>query len=276
MDLRLDHVTVAGRSLDALDAAFSGVGLDPTYGGTHSNGVTHMSTLPFPDGTYLECISTREAGAASPWWDAHIRTDAGPCAWCVRVPDAGEAAETLRDRGVAVDGPHEFARERPDGTRLAWELVYLGGGEPGAVLPFCIADTTPREWRVGDPRAGTGVTGIETVVVGVPTLEAASERLRAAFDLGAPTADESERLGARVARFPDAPVALAAPLGDGWLAERLETVGASPCAYLFEAEAGVTDRYPVLTREPWGEREAAWLDPDGLGGLRHLGLVEGA
>lgn len=276
MDLRLDHVTVAGRSLDALGAAFEGVGLPPTYGGTHSNGVTHMSTLPFPDGTYVECISTREPGAESPWWDAHIRSDAGPCAWCVRVDDAGAAAETLRERGVTVDGPHAFTRERPDGTRLVWDLLYLGDGDPGSVLPFCIADTTPREWRVGEALFGTGVTGIDTVVVGVPNLGRATARLRTAFDLAAPTDGESPRLGATVARFEDAPVTLAAPTEAGWLADRLDTVGASPCAYLLEAKSGATDRYPVTASEAWGDREAAWLDPGALGGIRHLGLVERA
>jgi len=274
MELRLDHVTVAGRSLDALDAAFESVGLPPTYGGTHSNGVTHMSTLPFPDGTYLECISTLETGRESPWWDAHIRADAGPCAWCVGVPDAGEAAATLADRGVAVDGPHAFARERPDGTLLEWDLVYLGEGDPGSVLPFCITDMTPREQRVGAPLTGTGLDGVDTVVVGVPDLDPASERLRTAFDLAAPSRQTSDRLGATVARFPDAPVALAAPTGAGWLTDRLETVGASPCAFLFAAEAGATERYPVAREERWDDGEAAWLDPDAVGGVRHLGLVE--
>ena len=234
--------------------AFASVGLAPAYGGTHSNGVTHMSTLSLPDGAYVECLSTREEGAESPWWDAHIRTDAGPCAWCVRVPDAEAATATFADRGVAGDGPHAFARERPDGTRLEWDLVYLGEGGPGAVLPFCIADTTPREWRVGEPLTGTGLAGIDTVVVGVPDLGRAAERLRGAFDLPAPVRAESDRLGATVAQFPDTPVALAAPTEEGWLAERLDTVGASPCAYLFDGEA-------------------AWLDPEAVGGIRHLGLV---
>jgi hypothetical protein len=190
------------------------------------------------------------------------------------VDDAGEAAETLRGRGVAVDGPHAFARERPDGTRLEWDLLYLGDGDPGSVLPFCIADGTRREERVGEPPTGTGVVGTDTVVVGVRDLERATAQLRGAFDLGAPTDGESERLGATVARFEDAPVALAAPTGAGWLADRLDAVGASPCAYLLETESGATDRYPVAASEPWGAREAAWLDPESLDGIRHLGLVE--
>lgn len=272
MDPALDHVTVAGRSLDALAAAFEAIDLPPTYGGPHSNGVTHMSTVAFPDGTYLECISTLEAGAESPWWDAAIRTDAGPCAWAIRVPDAAAAAETFADRGVAVEGPTRFARERPDGVRLEWELVYLGDGEPGSVLPFCIADRTPRERRVGDPLAGTGLRGIEAVVLGVADLDREIERLRAAFDLSAPTRTTSGFLNATVARFPDAPVAVATPDGSGWLADRLDAVGDAPCGYLFGSAPDAVDRYPVAETEPWGDGEAAWLAPDAVGGLRALGL----
>lgn len=272
MNIDVDHVTVAGRSLDALESAFAGVGLEASYGGAHSNGVTHMSTVSFPDGTYLECISTQEAGTESPWWDAAIRADAGPCAWAIRVPDAAAAAETFADRGVTVEGPRSFARERPDGVRLEWELVYLGAGEPGSVLPFCIADRTPRERRVGDPLTGTGLTGVDTVVLGVADLDAATERLRAAFDLPAATRTTSDFLGATVARFPDAPVAVATAERDGWLADRLDAVGDAPCGYLFDADPDALDRYPVAETEPWGDGEAAWFVPDAVGGLRALGL----
>ncbi|MFC7234678.1 VOC family protein [Halosegnis marinus] len=272
MDLRIDHVTVAGRSLDALRDAFAAAGLDTTEGGAHSNGVTHMATLTLPDGSYLELVSTVEEGAASPWWDAAIRTDAGPCAWAVRVDDAAATAAAMRERGVAVEGPVEYARERPDGVVVEWELVYLGDGEPGSLLPFCIADTTPRAERAGEPSPGVGPTAVRTVVVAVPDLAAATDRLRAAFDLAAPVEGESEHLDARVARFPDAPVALATPRDGGPLAERLDAVGSSPCAFLLDAKPGVEERYPTAATESWGDATVAWLDGDHAG-VRGLGLV---
>lgn len=270
MDLRVDHVTVAGRTLDRLEAAFSGAGMEPTYGGTHSNGVTHMSTVAFPDGTYLELVSTLEEGADSPWWDSHVRSDAGPCAWAIRVEDATAVAERLRDRGVAVEGPVPYARERPDGVRVAWELVFLGDGEPGSLLPFCIADTTPRGRRVGDAVPDTGLTGVETVVLGVANAADALERLGRAFGVEATGSVESERLGARVTRT-DAPVALAEPTSDGWLHDRVATLGTAPCAFLFGADGG---EFPTTT-ESWAGTRVRWLDPDRLGGYRHLGVVEG-
>lgn len=274
MEITLDHVTVAGRSLDALTAAVEGIGLEPTYGGTHSNGVTHMSTVALPDGTYLELISTCEPGARSPWWDTHIQADAGPCAWAVRVDDAAATATALVERGIAVEGPVEYARERPDGVSVEWELVFLGDGEPGSVLPFCIADRTPRECRVGEPLTDTGLNGISTVVVSVSDRAAAVERFRAVFDLAKPAQFNSDQLGAAVASFPDAPVALAEPQGPGWLHERLDAVGQSPCAYLLATGTDVQERYPTTADEAWDGGSIAWIDPEAIGGIRYLGLLD--
>ena len=63
--IRIDHATLAARSLDPMVEALRGLGFGPTYGGAHSNGVTHMSLVSFPDGSYLELISTLEPGARS-------------------------------------------------------------------------------------------------------------------------------------------------------------------------------------------------------------------
>lgn len=274
MDMHLDHVTVAGRSLDSLDRAFEGIGLAPTYGGSHSNGITHMSTVAFPDGTYVELISTLESGEHSPIWDAHIRDNAGPCAWAVLVDDAAAAAARLEERGVDVEGPINYARDRPDGVRLEWELVYLGEGDPGSVLPFLIADRTPRKRRVGSALTETGLNGVETVVVGVPNLDPAIECLRTAFDLPASVRTESDYLNADVARFAGTPVALAAPRTGGGLADRLNDLGASPCAFLFRPENDAHGHYPVDSTEHWNDGKAIWLDPDDLGGIRYLGLLD--
>ena len=81
----IDHVTIAGADLAALQQGFTNAGLTPDYGGVHSNGVTHMAALGFDDGSYLELISTVEPGKESPWWPKQIAADGGPCAWCART-----------------------------------------------------------------------------------------------------------------------------------------------------------------------------------------------
>ncbi|WP_435075419.1 VOC family protein [Halorubrum sp. HHNYT27] len=275
MDIHIDHVTVAGRDLDRLADAFSAAGLPVEYGGRHSNGVTHMSIVGFRDGSYIELISTLEDGTESPWWDDAIRNDGGPCAWAARADDIEAMTATLRDRGVVVDGPSGYQREREDGTLVEWDLTYLEDGDPGARLPFLVADRTPRERRVRPTGelASSPVRGIETVVVAVPELSAAVDAFETAFDAAEPTLSECDDLRAEVAAFSDLPVALAEPEGDGWLADRVERAGASPAAYLLGYEPGADHGFDDLTAGSVGERSVEWLPVTHPAGRRYIGLV---
>lgn len=238
MDLRIDHVTVAGRDLDRLGEAFTESGLDAEYGGRHSNGITHMSVVGFRDGSYLELISTLDADATSPWWNDPIHGDGGPCAWAIEVDDIETVSADLRDRGIVVDGPDRYRRTREDGTLVEWDLTTLGEGELGSTLPFLISDRTPRERRVqptGEP-AESPIRGVDTVVLGVPDIDAAIEAFETAFDMDDPHRGEDERLAAETASFPEQPVAFAEPRAEGWLADRVAEFGPRPVAYLLAHE----------------------------------------
>jgi hypothetical protein len=61
-------------------------------------------------------------------------------------------------------------RERPDGERLAWSLLL----PESRLLPFWIADRTPRERRVPAPsgphaNGATGIASVRIQVAHVPT-----------------------------------------------------------------------------------------------------------
>jgi len=277
MSMRVDHVTIAGSNLAALEQAFAGIGLRPSYGGPHSNGVTHMSLLSFADGSYVELISTLEPGAVSPLWHAAIAGDGGPCAWAVSVEDVAAEAARVAALGVPAKGPVAMTRRRADGLLVEWELAFLGDGEPGAMLPFLIKDRTPRAWRVpAETRVEeAGLTGVAMVVLGVAELAPAAETFQHVYGWPAPHADEAAGLGAVLAHFPGTPVALAAPsAGGGWLDWRLARFSLSPCAFLL----GATDlheaaaRFPLVEPATWFGRPVAWFDPGQLRGLR-LGLI---
>src|ERR1051325_9911573 len=71
-ELKIDHVTVAGRDLKAMQASLAAIGIQSEYGGPHSNQPTEMALVSFPDGSYLELIAiqpkaTPEAVAAHVW-----------------------------------------------------------------------------------------------------------------------------------------------------------------------------------------------------------------
>lgn len=276
MELSVDHVTVAGRDLDALADAFAAAGLPAEYGGEHSNGVTHMSIVGFRDGSYVELISTVEPGTRSPWWDTSIHGDGGPCAWAVAVDDIDGASGTLRDRGVTVEGPTRFQRIRDDGTLVEWDLTFLGGGDPGATLPFLISDRTPRERRVRptDTLVDSSVIGVDTVVLGVPDEADAIERLTRAFDVEVDDREAVELLGTEAVSFVDAPIVVVAPRGDCWLAERLGRFGPGPVAFILRTDPERGSQFEAVERESVFGREIGWIPPTAPVGRHYLGVVE--
>lgn len=276
MDLSVDHVTVAGRDLEALAEAFAAAGLPVEYGGEHSNGATHMSVVGFRDGSYVELISTVEPGTHSPWWDASIHGDGGPCAWAVGVDDIDEASATLRDRGVTVEGPARFQRVREDGTLVEWDLTFLGGGEPGATLPFLISDRTPRERRVRPTGSldDSPLIGVDTVVLDVPDEADALERLTRAFDLEVGDRAAVELFGTEAVSFVDAPFLVVAPRGDSWLADRLERFGPGPVAYILGTDPERGSPFEVVERETVFGREIGWIPPTAPVDRHYLGVVE--
>jgi hypothetical protein len=67
-DLRIDHVTLAGQSLDSMREAFTAAtGIRTEYGGSHANHVTEMAIASFPDGSYIELMGI-QGGADPPLW----------------------------------------------------------------------------------------------------------------------------------------------------------------------------------------------------------------
>ncbi|WP_433633656.1 VOC family protein [Halomicrococcus sp. NG-SE-24] len=276
MNLSIDHVTVASRDLASLSAAYNQAGLSPEYGGTHSNGVTHMAVVGFGDGSYIELISKADTEQESPWWHSPIQENGGPCAWAVGVDDIAAGTARLRDRGISVDGPHSYHRTPEEGARIEWELTFLGDGDPGTMLPFLIEDTTPRTRRISptDDMATTSITGIETVVLAVPNRTTAVERFKTAFELSTPAKRFDSTREAKIAVFPNAPVILAEPASDGWLTERLNAFGPIPIAYLLGKEPTAATPFDVEHTEEFADRTVSWIGPTTPLDRPYLGIVE--
>ena len=275
--LKIDHVTIGGSRLQDLQQAFAEVGLATDYGGAHSNNITHMSLLGFDDGSYMELISTLEPGQTSPWWDAHINGDGGPCAWAVDVEDVAEEARRTRAAGIAVDGPRHYTRKRPDGRRIEWDLAVVGDQGMGAVLPFLIKDRTPRSLRVSPSASvtSTELTGVELVVLGVNDIEHASRLFSQVYGLPLPERGELPHFGATTACFAGQRFMLAAPLeADNWLAQRLTRFGPSPCAYLIGSRdfARSVERFGLTDEANGWDRRAAWFATSALRRLR-IGIM---
>jgi hypothetical protein len=243
--LHIDHVTVAGRSVQAMmDALHNATGITAQYGGPHSNHATEMALASFPDGSYLELIAIQPiadpTALAAHYWDKFMETDAGPCAWAVRPPDLTSEVERLRKTGVTVTDPRRAGRKRPDGVELDWETAQIGPTN-GGFFPFMIHDFTPRDNRAypTSKPSTTEFTGVSKVVIAVHDLESAILRYRQAYGLPAPERSEDKDIGAQLASFRGTPVMLAAPLSSqSWLRARLDQFGDAPCAFVLGKQGG--------------------------------------
>ncbi len=272
-ELRIDHVTIAGSSLDAMRQAFSSaVGVAPEYGGPHANHATEMALVSFPDGSYLELMGLQSpanpAAVTAHVWSQFLRGNAGPCAFALRIADVGAAVATLKDVGIPVGQPEKSGRTRPDGFVLSWETADIGPGPRGSLFPFLIRDFTPREKRVypaGKPTTAR-FAGIAKVVIGVSDLEAAVAQYRRAFSLEPPNRQSDAGFGAGLAWFEGTPIVLAHGPRDSWLAQRVSRYGDAPVGFVLSGTGG-----PMAAKTTiWFGQTIRWANEARLGW--HLGF----
>jgi hypothetical protein len=274
----IDHVTVAGKNVEAMTKVLSSVaGITAQYGGPHSNHATEMALASFPDGSYLELIAIQPkadpTALAAHYWDKFMEGDAGPCAWAIRPADFNGEVERLRKAGVEVTDPRKSGRQRPDGVQLDWETAQVGPTN-GGFFPFLIHDLTPRDNRAfpsGKPAAHgwTGWTGIAKVVIAVRDLDAAVAQYRHAYWIDPPERQDDAEFGAKLAWFRGTPVVLAAPLSTkSWLSARLESFGEAPCAFILGPRKG--SEAVAGSKSKWFGHSVFWADAKQLGW--HLGF----
>ncbi len=275
-ELQVDHGTVGGPDLQVLIDAFDRAGFHAHYGGPHGNQITHMGLVPFPDNTYLELISTVDPDQKSPLWPLHIAGDGGPCAFAVIEEDLDSEISRLREASVPIRKTIVIERERPDGAVMRGQLVFVGDHEPGAIFPFLIKDETPRSIRTTPPASAKEpyspwITGLDTILIGVADLEKTSDKFRKAYGFPAPKMGTEPELDARLARFVGTPVTLASPRSlEGWLSQRIERFGESPCAFLLRTNdpEKAREHYHVKEWCRWSKDRVGFLPREAVPGVR--------
>ena len=210
MARQIDHVVALVRDLATAVADYEALGFTVTPGGTHTGGATHNALVSFADGTYIELIAFLEPDRPQDhgWWPALAKGE-GWVDFALLETDLDGAAERVAAAGIAVQGPSDNGRLRPDGQRVAWRAFRPTPPEGVGMLPFAIADVTPRDLRVpGGPATAHRLP--VTRVVGATVVVADLARARMAWGQylgtrGAPWKDEEGVPGWRC------------PLGDQWL-----------------------------------------------------------
>jgi RimJ/RimL family protein N-acetyltransferase len=207
-EIALDHVVYAVPDLDEAAALFGpgsvGWGLHVVPGGSHPNWGTRNSLCHFGL-PYVEFIAVADPAVAQQSGfgravAAGAARGGGPVLFALGVPDLDAAVARLRRAGVAVEGPQEGRRVRPDGSVVAWRLAFPAA-DGDLPMPFLIQWALDDEARQADLSArgviaphpaGAGLA-LEGLVVPVPDLNRAVEAYSRYYGLeaGEPYVDDS-------------------------------------------------------------------------------------
>jgi hypothetical protein len=140
--LALDHVIIAGPELDMLRSLVEErTGVRPIPGGVHPGHGTHNALVGLGQERYLELLAPdpEQGGGAFADTIAHL-LEGALHTWCVRAGDADAAARRVLEAG-ATPRRLPMSRRRPDGSELAWELVFVDHHPFGSLVPFFV------DWR---------------------------------------------------------------------------------------------------------------------------------
>jgi catechol 2,3-dioxygenase-like lactoylglutathione lyase family enzyme len=196
MSLKLDHIVIAVHDLERAIADYGALGFHVLRGGDHPGRATHNALVVFADGSYFELIAWREASPAERWWQLLQRHGEGIVDFALLPRHTVITVADAKARGLALEGPLDGGRVRPDGERLRWQTAR----PLSADLPFLCGDLTPRALRVPEGEArvhANGTLGVASLAVAVRDLDATLARYRAL--LGTAADDAATHIGEPVA-----------------------------------------------------------------------------
>lgn len=175
----LDHIVWAVPDLDAgVQLITNLTGIAPVSGGLAPGRTQpHNALLSLGGGSYLEVFCPARTGSANHW--GALIADGKPrvVSYAIHYSDRFAALlKQLANTDLKVTGPRAMGRVRPDGGRLDWELLNIGGTSFDGMLPFFI------DWLGSTPHPSqsspTGVT-IEKLVIVHPDADRVAETYRA-------------------------------------------------------------------------------------------------
>lgn len=179
MRFSLDHVVMAVQDLQRAIDDYRSKGFTVTPGGRHPAPRTSSNALVvFEDGAYLELISWIPPNPAERWSNLLQQFGEGYIDFALLPEDVPRAIEEAKARGLALNGPIDGSRLRPDGKHVKWQTARQTTFD----LPFLCGDITPREWRVPEGecrRHANGVRGIERITVAVRDAGVSAQRYAA-------------------------------------------------------------------------------------------------
>jgi hypothetical protein len=137
----LDHILWAAPDLGAGEKIIETLtGVAPARGGVHPGLGTRNSLLGLDSGIYFEIISPDPAQDLKGNRGGRIAALPRPgiMTFAIRSDDLDTLSGAARREGVSLQGPVSMSRDRLDGVRLNWTILYLEDQRFGEAIPFVI------------------------------------------------------------------------------------------------------------------------------------------
>ena len=142
----IDHIVIAVPDLEAAIETYRRLGFSVVEGGRHPVG-SYNALIAFADGAYIELLAFYEDSPQHIWWNLLHERGGGLIDFCMATDDIAADYAVFRGQGVEMSELVNLSRRRLDGYELAWINNKVCGAYQG-LIPFIIADRTPREERL--------------------------------------------------------------------------------------------------------------------------------
>ena len=251
VNIYLDHVLIAVRSLSSATDSYASLGFKVTPEGRHPGRGTHNRLMVFgPE--YLELIAVHDPSTTPfrPSMSSFLEEREGLYMFALGMGDIDKAVGEIRSRGIDVDAPVPGQRDAGETPGYTWRSANLGSALAGSECFLIQHDHTVAQ-RYTQPPVPTvhqnGVTGIHHVTLAVNDSDSAALSWQnvLGLEVGDPVAVEGG-VRRRIA-LDNAYVDLESPSGPGALADFLSRFGEGPFELgLSTADIGAT---AAATRE---------------------------
>ena len=148
---RVDHVILGVNDLQkGIEELERLTGVRAVYGGAHPGRGTHNALVSLGEPHYLEILAPNPEDGTDPNWIGDLKglTSLTPVGWAARGENFPALEQSLKDQGIETGDIRPGARNRPDGTRLAWKTFGFAQSAH-TLLPFFIA------WDAGTSHPST-------------------------------------------------------------------------------------------------------------------------
>ena len=140
--LQLDHLVYGVPDLEqGINDLEKLLGVRAIFGGQHKGIGTHNALLALSKNSYLEIIAPdplQQPFGKSMWFGVHNLSQPKLLTYAIKSNNISEQLDQARQLGFQLGDVQKGSRDKPDGTRLSWQLTNPSELIEGGVVPILI------------------------------------------------------------------------------------------------------------------------------------------